>query len=100
MNKWIVSGAWCIGRYSYNMHMIDPIVCNSEEEAMKEMLDLVEYDLAGVDYEVVETDWNDGSVAYIVGDIENPTVVATVDSDFAHVDDHIKARYLITEVEV
>ena len=96
MNKWIVISAWCIGNYAKNMFAQYPTVHDSEEEAYKEMMDAVMYDLSGIEFTIVQDEEGRG---FEECRDEDGIVIATIGPDYADVDTQdIHVRYVVAEV--
>ena len=96
MNKWIVSGAWCVGNNTKSMNAVFPSVHSSQEDAVKEMINLVMDDLEGIKFKVVQDEWGRGFEEYFD---EEGNLIATIGPDYAKVDTNdVHGRYLIAEV--
>lgn len=97
MRKWIVYGGWhCKADPSPIMHPMLPVICNSKEEAMMEVAELLDYDLAGIDYQFIDSErWE--WVFYLCDGIKH---IATVGPNWVHIYDPFYAIYQIREMEI
>lgn len=95
MKKWIVSGAWSVESDPSFIRPIVPVVCDSEKEAMMEMADLIDYDLAGIDWRIVDSDWE-----WIFGLYDGDEHIADVGPDWVQVYEPLNATYQMLEMEI